>query len=93
MTIFDFGKRQRMHTQLVGHTSGHEMFLVDEYNTKKKISTAIISYNIFLLTLMYFAFDFIKTKTGIFFVLIGLAGLGYGYFNFKSQRVLRSKFY
>jgi hypothetical protein len=93
MTIFDFGKRQRMHTQLVGHTSGHEMFLVDEYNTKKKISTAIISYNIFLLTLMYFAFDFFKTKTGFFFILLGLISLGFGYFNFKSQRILRSKFY
>jgi len=93
MTIFDFGKRQRMHTQLIGNTSGHEMFLVDEYNTKKKISISIICYNLFLLSLMYFAFDFFKTKTGIFFVLIGLISLGFGYFNYKSQKLLRSKFY
>jgi len=93
MTLFDFGKRQRMHTQLTGNTSGHEMFLVDEYNSRKKVSGAIVCYNFFLLTLIYFAFSFIQTKTGFFFILLGLISLGFGYFNYKSQRILRRKFY
>jgi hypothetical protein len=39
MSIFDFGKKQRMHTQLIGNTSGKEMFKVDEYN--KIITTCV----------------------------------------------------
>ena len=33
--IFDFGSKQRMHTQMYGNTTGREMFQINEYNQRK----------------------------------------------------------
>ena len=93
MSVFDFGKRQRMHTQFVGSTTGREVFQVDEYNQRKKGTGVVITASAMILTLFYFAWNSIpkNIKGYLFIALIGI--LGYGYYNYQQQRRLREKLY
>lgn len=93
MSIFNFGKKQRLHTQLYGHTTGNELFKVDEYNNRKAI-TGVLSFAIFgLFTLFYFGIQAIPKKMLIFLILITISLSFLFYFNFKQQRILRERLY
>jgi hypothetical protein len=84
MSIFNFGKKQRLHTQLVGNTSGKELFKVDEYNKRKKGTMFIIGYEFLIATLFY-------VKLYLIFSMIGT--FVFGFFNFKQQKILREGLY
>lgn len=93
MAIFNFGNKQRLHTQLVGNTTGREMFRVDEYNQRKKTSIGLGFIIFGLLTLFYFFGKYISGKW-LTFLIIGTLGLGiWFYFNYKQQRILRRGLY
>lgn len=93
MAIFDFGKKQRLHAQLVGHTSGNEMFKVDEYNQRKNTTFGCGFVLVLLFTVFYFAWNYIPTKILVFLCLIFIGVAAYGYYNFQQQRRLREKLY
>lgn len=91
MGIFNFGRKQRLHTEIYGHTSGSEMFKIDEYNGRKK-KTAFLSFIIIIiLTIFYFLWDNIESKIRFFMILIVIGCLVYGYFNVKEQISLKEK--
>jgi len=93
MGIFDFGKKQRMHTQVFGHTTGKEMFQVDEFNSQnKKIGSAVVvDFSIF--AILYFYWSYITPKVIIFMLIIASVMGCVGYFAYKSKRRLREKLY
>ena len=93
MSIFNFGNRQRMHTQLVGNTSGREMFKVDEYNERKKTSIGLTLFLLFMSTTFYFTFFSIPMKFRLFLILLTLGAGVFLYFNYKQQRRLREDLY
>ena len=62
MGLFDFGNKQRMHTQMVGETSGREMFVMEQYNLKKKNCGACIGFGIFNLMIVVALFYFINKE-------------------------------
>jgi hypothetical protein len=93
MGIFDFGKKQRLHTQLYGNTTGKEMFKVNEYNSRKKATIGISIMEVLFLTILYFYFSYIPNK---FLIWVGLIMIGtgiYGYFNYIQQIRLRENLY
>ena len=91
--IFNFGNKQRLHTQLVGHTSGNELFKVDEYNQRKKTTALLILALVGFFTLFYFQIQYIPGKI-LFFLILVCLGLGvWLYFNMKSQFRLKEKLY
>lgn len=93
MGIFDFGKRQRLHTQLYGHTSGGELFKVDEYNRRKTISFSIVVTNVILFTIFYFMWNDIPIKIKVFMFLGMVGTIVLGYFNLKNQKKLGEGLY
>jgi len=93
MSIFDFGRKQRLYTQLHGTTTGREMFKVDEYNQRKK-KTGGLSFVFFgLLTLFYFQIQNINTKFLIFLLAVFVGSGIYLYYNIKEQVNLRKLLY
>jgi hypothetical protein len=93
MGIFNFGNKQRLHTQLYGNTTGREMFKVEEYN-KLKATTIGLSLVLFaFFTIFYFLWKHIPLKVLLFMIIVFL-GLGvYLFFNVKQQRRLRENLY
>lgn len=92
MPIFDFNT-QKMNTRLYGHTSGKEMFKVDEYNTRKKTTAGLSFFIISLLTIFYFGGAYIPTKPLIFMILSTIGLCIWFYFNLKQQLILRQGLY
>lgn len=93
MGIFDFGKRQKLHTQMIGNTSGREMFKVDEYNQLKRITFSLAGIMMVLFTIFYFAWDYIPTKIKVFMGLIFVGCATWEYFNVKHQIRVRESLY
>ena len=93
MPIFDFKDKQRLHTQLIGNTSGREMFKVDDYNNRKKTTGILIFFITGLLTLFYFCIQAIPTKILIFLIIITIGLSIWLYFNIKQQLRLREGLY
>lgn len=91
--MFDFGKRQKLHTQLIGSTTGNELFKVDEYNTRRKTTflTGFICVCIFLIEYWYITLIPIKWNILLFMAFIGSAYFCYS--NFIQQKRLREKLY
>ena len=93
MAIFDFGHKQRMHTQLVGNTSGREMFKVDEYNQVKKTTVVLGTIIAIILTLFYFSWADIPSKIkGFMFIVLIVCGV-WTYFNVNHQIKVRNSLY
>ena len=93
MSIFNFGNKQRLHTQLYGNTSGKELFKVDDYNNRKKTTGILIFFITGFLTLFYFCIQAIPTKI-LTFLIITTIGLSiWLYFNIKQQIRLREVLY
>ena len=93
MAIFDFGKKQRLHTQLYGNTTGSEMFKVDEYNNRKKVMGILSFIEITLFTIFFFEIQYIPSKVLVFLTLI-FVGCGiYGYYTIKELKGLRKRLY
>lgn len=93
MSIFNFGKRQRLHAQLYGNTTGREMFKVDEYNQRKKTTGVLIAFILIYLTILYFNYSYMLNKVGLFFFLFFVIAGVYLFFNYKQQRRLREGLY
>lgn len=93
MAIFNFGNKQRLHTQIVGQTSGREMFKVDEYNQVKKLSFILGAIMLSIFTLFYFAWSYIPNKVKVFMGLIFLGCGLWEYFNVKHQIRVRESLY
>ena len=93
MSIFNFGNRQRLHAQLIGNTSGREMFQVDEYNQRKKTTIGIGIIIGLIATLLYFQIQNIPGKLLIFILLITAGLIWYGYHNWSQQVRLRENLY
>jgi len=93
MAIFDFGRKQRLHTQMVGNTSGREMFKVDEYNSVKKLTYGIGFIMGIIFTIFYFFFNNIPLKVKIFMGIIFLGCGIWEYFNIKHQIKVRKSLY
>ncbi len=93
MTLFNFGKKQRMHTQLHGSTSGSEMFKIDEYNQRKKVMGILSFIEISLFTLFFFEIQKIPAKLLIFLFLVFIGCGCYGYYNIKELKELRKRLY
>jgi hypothetical protein len=93
MSIFNFGRKQRLGIDLSGKTSGKEMFKVDEYNQKKRVTIGIFLYSLLIFTIGYFSFDSLKTKMGLFFIILLILSWVWFYFNYKSQIRLREGLY
>lgn len=91
--IFNFGNKQRLHTQLVGNTSGREMFKVDEYNQVKRTTVTLGSVMFAIFTLFFFFWNSIPTKIRLFMVLIFLGAGTWTYFNVKHQIRVRESLY
>lgn len=93
MSTFNFGHRQRMHTQLYGQTSGKELFKVDEYNTRKAVTVYSLTMCIFIFLIEYFFITKIPFKFN-FLLILAFIGFSYlGYINFKQQKRLREGLY
>lgn len=91
--LFNFGNKQRLHTQLIGNTTGKELFKVNEYNERKK-RTGVLSVSLIILfTIFYFYIQNIPTKILIFMIIITLGLCFWLYSNFKQQRILRGVLY
>jgi hypothetical protein len=93
MSIFNFGKKQRLHTQLVGNTSGKELFKVDEYNKRKKGTMFIIGYEFLIATLFYFYWNNIQGNVKLYLIFSMIGTFVFGFFNFKQQKILREGLY
>lgn len=93
MSIFDFKKKQRLNAQLYGHTSGSEMFKVDEYNTRKKVTEAGVIFIVIMLSIFYFFWKDIPQKIIIWMIIITAISIVYCFFNFKQQKRLRERLY
>jgi len=94
MGIFDFGRKQRLHTQIYGQTSGKELFKIDEYNKSKKITIALITYLVFSFTLLYFGIGgMLSRKSLIFFIFTIVGVIIWLYFNYKNQKRLKENLY
>jgi hypothetical protein len=93
MSIFNFGKRQRMHTHMIGHTSGKEMFQVDEYNQRKKTTIGVFLALAGFVTIFYFWIQYIPIKILIFMFLTMGGLVWYGYYNWTQQKRLREALY
>jgi len=93
MAIFDFGHKQRMHTQLVGNTSGREMFKVDEYNQVKKTTVILGTIIAIIFTLFYFGWSLIPGKIKFFMFLIFIGCGVWTYFNVNHQIKVRRSLY
>ena len=92
MAIFNF-KRQLLHTQLDGRTSGREMFKVDEYNQVKK-TNAILGCVMFLIfTSFYFLWNSIGNKFKGFMAIIFVGCAIWFYFNMKHQIKVKRSLY
>ena len=93
MSIFNFGDKQRLHTQMFGHTSGKEMFKVDEYNKVKQVTMSLCLALFLFFTIFYFGWSSIPLKfKGFMFIICILLG-GWLYFNVKSQLKLKEYLY
>lgn len=93
MPIFDFGKKQRLHTQLIGNTSGKEMFKVDEYNQQNKKIGGVVVFDFIIFTILYFYGGLIPIKFLIFMIILTM-GLNYfGYSAYKNKQELKGKLY
>jgi len=91
--MFDFGNKQRLHTQLHGNTTGKELFKVDEYNTQnKKIKSAIV-VNSFIFATLYFLINEIPLKLIIFLLLIVIFMFLIGYSGYKNKKHLKQNLY
>lgn len=93
MAIFNFGRKQNLGVDLYGHTSGKEMFLIDEYNQRKGFTLGLILILSGIFTIFYFGWDGISNNIKFFF---GLVFLGLGivlYFNLKNQIKMREDLY
>jgi hypothetical protein len=93
MGLFDFGHKQRLHTQLVGNTTGREMFKVSEYNNVKKSLFGIGFFIFCFFTLFYFCWNNISTKVLIFLIIIFLGLCYWFYHNFKELNRLKGLLY
>jgi len=93
MAIFNFGNKQRLHTQLLGNTTGREMFKVDEYNSVKKLSFILGFVMFVLFTTFYFCWNSIVIKIRIFMILIFIGCAIWTYFNLKHQTRVRDSLY
>jgi hypothetical protein len=93
MAIFDFGKRQRMHTQVYGHTTGREMFQVDEYNTQMKAIGGAVAVDFMIFTMLYFFWNQIPSKFIVFMFIVAIGMSCLGYFAWKSKQRLRERLY
>lgn len=93
MSIFNFGRRQRLHTQLYGNTNGREMFKIDEYNHIKKITYWLSGTMFIIFTLFYFCWSEIPLKLKGFIGLIFIGGGIWNYFNIKHQIKVRKSLY
>lgn len=93
MAIFDFGNRQRLHTQLIGNTNGREMFKVDEYNQVKKMNVILGTIMFLLFTSFYFFWTSIGNKIKGFMVIIFVGCAVWFYFNMKHQIKVKRSLY
>lgn len=93
MGIFNFGNKQRLHTQMYGETSGREMFKVDEYNSVKKLSLTLGMTMFCIFSLLFFVNSLIKTKLGLFLILVFIGCGVWEYFNIKHQINVRRSLY
>ena len=93
MSMFNFKDKQRLHTQLVGETTGKELFHVDEYNQRKRTTLALVLALVGIFTLMYFCWKMIPMKITVFIILAFVGLATYLYFNCKQQFRLRERLY
>jgi len=93
MAIFDFGRKQRLHTQMVGTTSGREMFKVDEYNHVKKTTFSLGALIFIILTIFYFFWSYIPGKIAGFLVIVVILAGVWEYFNVKHQIRVKESLY
>jgi glucan phosphoethanolaminetransferase (alkaline phosphatase superfamily) len=93
MAIFDFGRKQRLHTQLVGNTSGREMFKVDEYNSVKRLTFLLGFVMVVIFTIFYFCWASIPKNIKIFMILIFIGCGIWEYFNIKHQIRVKESLY
>jgi fatty acid desaturase len=93
MAIFNFGNKQRLHTQMIGETSGREMFKVDEYNQVKGLTFGLGAIMLGIFTLFFFAWNSIPGKIKLFLSLIFIGCGIWEYFNVKHQIKVRESLY
>ncbi len=93
MAVFNFGQKQRLHTQMYGRTTGKEMFQVDEYNQRKSSTAALGVISFLLLTSLYFSIGVIALKWVLFLTLLLSGVITAIVFNFKQQIRLRENLY
>jgi glucan phosphoethanolaminetransferase (alkaline phosphatase superfamily) len=93
MSVFDFGRKQRLGVDLYGHTSGREIFNVDEYNNSKKLTVCLVLIMLVIFSAFYFEWTSIPIKIKIFMGLIFLGCSTLGYFNIKKQIRIRESLY
>ena len=91
MSIFDFGKKQRLHTQLVGNTSGSEMFKIEEYQKTKKILFGIGIADFMSFAIFFFSIQDIPLKITIFWIISLIALNAYGYYTFKHYKKIKQR--
>lgn len=93
MGIFDFGNKQRLHTQLLGNTTGREMFKVNEYNAVKKSLFGIGIFIFGFFAVFWFCWKLISTKVLIFLILIFIGLCYWFYHNFRELNRLKGLLY
>ena len=93
MSLFNFGNRQRLHVQLMGNTTGKEMFKVDEYNKIKKISLILGFLVFWIFVCFYFGYKSIPIKLKGFLFIVIFICISWIYFNMKNQKNLKGSLY
>lgn len=93
MTLFNFGRKQRLHTQLYGNIDGDEIFKIEDYKYKQGISILLFLYIGTILTIFYFLIQKIPQKI-LYFLIITLIISGiWLYFNLKEQFRIKKYLY
>lgn len=89
--LFNFGNKQRLHAQMIGNTSGREMFVINEYNERKSQIRGLILAFIINLIVIFLLFYFDNFKFG-FLLCLPLIGIVIAsYFLLQSKRRLYEK--
>jgi len=93
MAIFNFGRKQKLHTQMYGRTTGKEMFKVDEYNKSKQILAGLGFMIFWIFVCFYFGYNSIPIKLRGFLFIVIFICLVWGYIIIKNQKRLKQDLY
>ena len=86
-TLYDFGNKQRMHTQMIGNTSTKEIFLAREFDNSRSLLVGLSFSSIASFIIAYFLFKALVFSYGFLFLFIALAleYVSYMFYKRKSK--------